>query len=97
MQENFYNNFMDLPTSIPKSSNKNTKNAPIEESGGINWYQGVVNGVLIVVGLGFITLLMTYFQQSAVSYEGLKDQVLLQNQKIDYLTEQLNNKPIVKK
>jgi hypothetical protein len=52
---------------------------------------GVVVGIAVVCGLGFITLLFNYYQQSAVSFENLKDQVLLQNQKIDLMVQQNKN------
>lgn len=49
-------------------------------------------GIAIVCALGFVTLLFNYYQQSAISFENLKDQILMQNVKIDYLTQQIQNK-----
>ena len=76
------------PIELPKD-NKKTPTAPSDKSGQIEWLKYVVNGILLILSLSFITLLFNYYQQSAISFEGLKDEITTQNSRIDFLTTQL--------
>ena len=55
--------------------------------GEFNLLLGIVVGIAVVCGLGFLTLLMNYYQQSALSYQNLSNQVQAQNTKIDLLLQ----------
>lgn len=55
----------------------------------------VASGILVVLGLGFITLLVTVIgfvedanRFKAASYEDLKDQITAQNAKLDLLIQE---------
>lgn len=67
--------------------NNEKGNAPTMKD--FNLILGIVIGIAVVCGLGFITLLFTYYQQSAASYEGLKDQIITQDAEIQNLSTQL--------
>ncbi len=61
----------------------------------------IVYFVLIIMFIGVgtmfiavVTLYIQSFHEKSSSYEDLKDQILLQNQKIDNLTEQLKTKKL---
>lgn len=49
----------------------------------------IVYGVTIVMGLIVVGFVFDYWARQYSSFEDLKDQVLLQNQKIDTLTQEL--------
>ncbi len=50
---------------------------------------GVVIGIAIVCGLGFITLVMQSFYESAASNNALREKIILQESKIDNLEKEL--------
>lgn len=78
-----------MATIEPPKENVATPNPPLDQNNQMSWLTGLVYGVVVIVALGFITLLFSYYQQSAVSYEGLHDQVLLQNAKMDELSHEV--------
>lgn len=52
---------------------------------------GLLIGALVVLGLGFVTLLLQYFTATQVSYEDLKNQVTAQNQIMGQLVQKFEN------
>jgi hypothetical protein len=67
-------------------------------------FNAVTTGVLVVLGLGFITLLLSIISPMidawrfrSATYEELKNQVLISNSKIDFLTQQIQINGYIKK
>ena len=54
-----------------------------------NLMMGIVIGIAVVCGLGFISLLLTYFSQNTSAFDDLKTQVIIQGSKIDLLTNEI--------
>lgn len=55
-----------------------------------NIMSGIIIGVAIVCGVAFITLVISYYDQSAASYQELKSKVVDQSIKIDSLVQQIS-------
>lgn len=53
---------------------------------------GLVIGALIVIGVGFVTLVLNYFAASQAAYNNLSNQVTTQNSKMDLLIEEYGKK-----
>lgn len=68
---------------VDNSSVSDTDNSKIE------FLQYAMYGFCVVIGLGFITLLIQYFSATQATFENLKDQVVAQNAKIDDLSAQI--------
>lgn len=75
----------------PIQENKETKTVPTDNTGQMEWLKYITGTILTILAVAFITLLFNYYQQSAVSFEELKNQILEQNIKIDLLLGQKVN------
>lgn len=82
-------NFMD---NSPIGTNETGKAPTMSQ---FNLLLGIVIGVVVVCMLGFITLLISYFTASQSTFESLKNQIIIQNGKIDNITEGLQAKHII--
>lgn len=65
-------------------------NKPFASEADLKELKGWMIGVMVVVGVVFITLVIQYFSASQTTYQALKDQVSEQNAKIDALTDEIH-------
>lgn len=66
-------------------------NEPAATKAQLNELKGWMIGVMVVLAILVVTLVLQYFTATQATFQDLKDQVIIQNAKIDILAKEISN------